>query len=234
LGDTRPIREADVWLNMGRNLSRQPEQESALTFLQRAYGVRRSATAEMQLGLQRGEQREVDGLAPTTLAPALQRRRVVGRVGEMTERLAQWAEEQGHVLDRLARLAPAAQEMVAQAIEKLRPVIEKAAERIQQRPERVAARTRDAEIQAAREELLALRMGAFAREQRVGSFNADPAREGLWQEKARVEEGRQRAGIGALSQLELQRVLRQAKSIERDHEAERNTVRQSRGMSMGR
>jgi hypothetical protein len=116
---------------MGRKLSRQPEQESALSVLERAHGVRRSAAAEMQRGLQRREQREVDGLVPTTLAPAMQRRRMVGRVAEMSGRLTQWTEERGHVPDRLARLAPKTQEVVAQAIEKLRPVILQAAEQIQ-------------------------------------------------------------------------------------------------------
>jgi hypothetical protein len=234
MGDTRPTREADVWLNMGRNLSRQPEQESALSVLQRAHEVRRSATAEMQLGLQRSEQREAEGLAPTTLAPALQRRRVVGRMAEMTERLTRWTEEQGLVLDRLARLAPAAQEMVAQAIEKLRPVIQQAAERIQQRPERVAARKRTAEIKAARDELLAVRMWVFEREQRAGSFYVDPVRESQWQKKTRNEEDKQRADIDALSQPELHRSLQQAKSTEREHEAKIRATEQSRGMSLGR
>jgi hypothetical protein len=164
LGDTRPIREADVWLNMGRNLSRQPEQETALSFLHRTHGVRRSATAEMQLGLQRSEQRAVDGLTPTTLAPALQRRRVVGRVAEMTERLARWTEGQGHFLERLGRLAPKTQEVVNRTIEKLQPIIQQAAERIQQRLNRAAAQKRKAALQAARREPLAVRTRAFDRE----------------------------------------------------------------------
>ena len=51
LGDMRPIRDGDVWANMARNLSRQPEQEGALAFLERAHGVRRQATATLQAGL---------------------------------------------------------------------------------------------------------------------------------------------------------------------------------------
>ena len=45
LGDMRPIAEADVWANMGRNLSRQPKVMSALEFLERrgTCGVRRPA-----------------------------------------------------------------------------------------------------------------------------------------------------------------------------------------------
>ena len=33
LGDQRLVRDADVWANMARNLSRQPEKASALAFL---------------------------------------------------------------------------------------------------------------------------------------------------------------------------------------------------------
>jgi len=234
LGDTRPIREADVWLNMGRNLSRQPEQESALSVLERAHGVRRSACAEMQRGLQRSEQREVDGLAPTTLAPALQRRRVVGRVAEMAGRLVQWTEEQGHVLDRLARLAPKTQEMVAQTIEKLRPMIQQAAERVQQRPERVAARQRETKMNAAREELLGLRMQVFEREQRAGRGYIPPGLEAQLAERAHAEDVRQRQMIRALGEPELRRTLRQAKSLEREQEAQDRAPGRSRGMGMER
>jgi hypothetical protein len=234
LGDTRPIREADVWLNMGRNLSRQPEQESALSVLERAHGLRRSAAAEMQRGLQRREQREVDGLAPTTLAPALQRRRVVERVAEMAGRLAQWTEEQGHVLDRLARLAPKTQEVVAQAIEKLRPMIQQAAERIQQRPERVAARQREAKMNAAREELLGLRMQAFEREQRAGRGYIPPGLEAQLADRSQAEDVRQRQMIRALGEPELRRSLRQAKATEHEREAHDRAPSRSRGMGMER
>ena len=126
MGDTRLIHEGDVWANMGRNLSRQPEQEGALAFLERAHAVRRSATAALQAGLQPSEQRQVEGLAPTTAAAAMQRRRVVARVADMAERLAAWTGEQGAVLDGLARLGPALQDAVAQVVERLRPAVKQA------------------------------------------------------------------------------------------------------------
>jgi len=234
LGDTRPIREADVWLNMGRNLSRQPEQESALAFLQKAHAVRQVATATLQAGLQPAEQRAADGLVPATLAPALQQRRIVVRVSEMAERLGRWTEEQGVVLDRLRHLAPTTQEMVAQAFERLRPMIEKAAERIQQRPERVALRKQIAEIHAAREALLAVRMREFERAQRIGIFYVDPAREGQLQEKARVEEARERVGISHLSLPELHRSLQQHEYADNERDKQSRALVQSRGPSPGR
>jgi hypothetical protein len=188
----------------------------------------------MQMGLRRSEQREVDGLTPTTLAPAMQRRRVVGRVAEMTERLGRWTEEQGHVLDRLARLAPKTQEMVAQAIEKLRPVIEKAAERIQQRPERMAARKQEVEMNAARAELLALRMRAFEQEQRAGSFYIAPARERQRESAMQTQEGKERTLIHALDRSELLRVLQREKTSEIDRRAQIEPPIRAKGISLGR
>jgi hypothetical protein len=152
----------------------------------------------------------------------------------MTERLARWSEEQGHVFGGLGCLAPKTQAMAARAIEKLRPVMQQAAERIQSRPERVAARKRDAEMDVARKELLELRMRAFQREQRAGTFYVDPVREKQWKEKARAEEERQRAGIGALSGPDLQRSLRQAKGVEREREAQSGAPSRSRGMGLER
>jgi hypothetical protein len=45
LGDPRPIREADVWVNMARNLARAPEKASALDFLEQARDLRRGPGA---------------------------------------------------------------------------------------------------------------------------------------------------------------------------------------------
>ncbi len=107
LGDPRPIREADVWANMARNLARQPEMPAALDFLERAHRVQRSAARALQAGLQPAEQREAEGLAKTTLAHTWQRHRVVVRVAEMTDRLGDLAREQSMALEALGRLVPA-------------------------------------------------------------------------------------------------------------------------------
>ena len=66
--------------------------------------MRRSATAALQAGLQPAEQRQTEGLAPTTLAGRLQRRRIATRVAAMAERLGAWVGEQGAALGGLARL----------------------------------------------------------------------------------------------------------------------------------
>jgi hypothetical protein len=92
LGDPRPVREADVWANVARNLSRQPEKASALAFLERAKALHRGAAGSMQHGLQPAEQRKHEGRDPTTLGRTLQRKRraenagrVVGAAKEPTQ-----------------------------------------------------------------------------------------------------------------------------------------------------
>lgn len=144
LGDVRPIREGDLWANIGRNLSRQPEQEGALAFLKRAHRLRQGATAALQAGLQPAEQRQADGLAPTTVASRMQRRRVAAQVAAVAEQLGAWAGEQGAALGGLARLGPAVQGAVVQAVQRLTPALQQSAGRIRQRPEQVAARQRQA------------------------------------------------------------------------------------------
>ena len=119
LGDLRPIRDGDVWANIARNLSRQPEQEGALAFLERAHGVRRRATMTMQAGLQAAEQRAADGQPATTLAARMEDRRVAARVGVATLQLGLWAGQQAAALDGLARLAPAVRDAAARAVASL-------------------------------------------------------------------------------------------------------------------
>jgi hypothetical protein len=234
LGDMRPIRKSDVWLNMGRNLSRQPEPDSALGFLARAHEVRRGATAALQIGLQLGEQREVDGLQPTTLAQGREQLRVRDGVRAVAEQLAGWAEEQQHVVDKLAGIAPAAQAMVAKAVERLRPVIEAAVQRVWERAERVAARERAAEREVMRGELLAMRMRVFEREARPKGFYGDPDAAKQWATRAQAEEVRQRAGVLALPDQELRKALQSEVRTETVRDVEPIRIVRHSGPSIGR
>ncbi len=102
-------------------------------------------------------------MPPTTVASAMQRRRIVRRVAQTAGRLAAWTGEQGAAIDGPARLAPAIQEAVARIASVLQPTIRQAGERIYRRPEKVKARRKGAKIAAARDELLGLRMTAFRR-----------------------------------------------------------------------
>jgi len=148
LGDPRPIREADVWANMARNLARQPDRPAALEFLERAHGVRRGAVHALQAGLQPAEQRAVEGLAKTTLAQTWQRRRVVERVTEMTERLGSLAREQSAALEALGRLAPAVHDAAMRALAVMQPVLQRVAEPWRERRRRVVARQPEQEHMA--------------------------------------------------------------------------------------
>lgn len=226
LGDPRPIREADVWANIGRNLSRQPEQDSALAFLERAHAVRRQATAALQAGLQPAEQRQAEGLEATTLAANLQRRRVAVRIGAMAEQLAAWTAEQKAVLDGLVRLAPKVQAAVTRAVEELRPVFQQAAKRLHDRPERVAARRRAAELAAAREQLVALRVEAFRRERPRQTLTILAVVLERQSQDARMEEARQREAVRILPELELRQALRQERDRHEEFERQREVQSQ--------
>jgi hypothetical protein len=113
-------------------------------------------------------------------------------------------------------------------------MIQQAAERIQQRPERVAARQRETRMNAAREELLGLRMQVFEREQRAGRGYIPPGLEAQLADRAQAEGVRQRQEIRALGEPELRQSLRQAKSLERERETQDRAPSRSRGMGMQR
>jgi hypothetical protein len=102
LGDTRPIRESDVWANIARNLSRQPEQESALAFMERAHRVRRDATTAMQIGFQRIEQRIVQNEKPSLLASRAQQRRTLSSISKLAQ---EWRSHLGRFSSIVADLS---------------------------------------------------------------------------------------------------------------------------------
>jgi hypothetical protein len=133
LGDTRSIRQTDIWANVARNLSRQPEQESALAFMERAHQVRRDATTALQIGLQMIEQRIVQNKEPTTFARNAQRRRTVAPVGQIANRLKIWVQDQAHVISSLGQLAVAIRQGAFGADVELRPNLQPIIERIRAR-----------------------------------------------------------------------------------------------------
>lgn len=125
LGDQRPVREADVWANMARNLSRQPEKASALAFLDRAQQVRRGTVRSLQAGLQPAEQRRHEGREGTTLHQTFEQRRRKGGIARAAERMDQAAARRPRALDRLAAIRPAVRDAVVQGLERLRPTLER-------------------------------------------------------------------------------------------------------------
>jgi hypothetical protein len=216
LGDSRIIREADVWANMGRNLARTPQKASALDFLERARDVRRGAIRSLQAGLQPGEQRQAEGLEKTKLTAILQRRAAVPRLTATAEQLQQVVAEHGLVLQRLSGVAQAVREMVRHAMQATYPLLQQAVQQIRQRREFAALRI----------SLLDERMAAW---QRTKPQDATP-------EDERAVRRRQQQEIAAIPDAQLQQVVaaeRQRQEAERQKAEREAAPVPSRGMSFG-
>lgn len=66
LGNVEPITESDVWANVGRNLSRQPEKELATALLEAAHTVNTGTIRDLATAFQPIQQREAEGREGTT------------------------------------------------------------------------------------------------------------------------------------------------------------------------
>lgn len=141
LGDLRPLREVDVWENMGRNLSRTPEKSSALAFLERATNVRRGAVRDLQAGLQPAEQRTAEGKERTTLKGNLKTTRRSRRLEKVTEASKR----------QQARVRPKVHKAVKENAGKMRPVLDQA--------RRAAAHAREQIGKAVDKQMARLRSG---------------------------------------------------------------------------
>jgi len=117
IGDLRQVNAADMQDNMARNLSRQPEKESALSFMERAEKLHRETLVGFQNGLQAGEQRALGGLSPTTLHQQLAEQRQIGVI----ERLLQHLERPLALLEKLGQTIKLAIEGGRQEIEQKTP-----------------------------------------------------------------------------------------------------------------
>ena len=74
LGNVEPISESDVWANVGRNLSRQPEKELATALLEAAHTVNVGTVRDLATAFQPMQQREAEGREGTTFHHAKGRR----------------------------------------------------------------------------------------------------------------------------------------------------------------
>ena len=128
LGDFRPVREADVWENMARNLSRQPEKASALAFLERAKDVRRGAARAMQSGLQPAEQRQHEGQERTTLHRSFRDARGRTRAADAAERMGRMQGHRTHILGRLSEMRPMVRDAISQGMSRVCPALRWAAD----------------------------------------------------------------------------------------------------------
>lgn len=75
LGNVEPITEEQVWANVARNLSRQPEKELATDLLDRAHKVHTGTVRSLATAFQPRQQREAEGREGTTLHRTFSQRR---------------------------------------------------------------------------------------------------------------------------------------------------------------
>lgn len=75
LGNVEPISEEQVWANVARNLSRQPEKELATDLLDRAHEVHTGTVRSLATAFQPRQQREAEGREGTTLHRTFAQRR---------------------------------------------------------------------------------------------------------------------------------------------------------------
>jgi hypothetical protein len=85
LGEHRPIREHDIWRNIGENLSRTPEKATALDLLGRATGLRRGGLRGLQVAGERQERQQAMGIDLHHARELHQKRRLAQKMDRLTE-----------------------------------------------------------------------------------------------------------------------------------------------------
>jgi phage/plasmid primase-like uncharacterized protein len=98
------IREA--WNNLGKNLQRQAEKESALAMLEGAVQAKRSSVQTLQRTLRRHEAREAEGSSATTVRETQAAGEVRQAIPGMADAIAAVAAQQSAVADGIASLTP--------------------------------------------------------------------------------------------------------------------------------
>ena len=227
LGDPRPVREADVWANVARNLSRQPEPSSALGFLERARLGQQGAARALQQGLRPLERREAEGLERATLSRTFLRRRMTAQVIQLIEPLQALAKGRARKLGELSQAMWAAWQSVIEIGPAIGWSVREAAERIGKDPERV--RRKQKEVQQ-NQELEAIR--ARLLRERTVQWWLEANRDWRMHEGRKVSEARQARGneaearmqaeIAALSEADLRRIEAKRKSEELTRRLEQN------------
>ena len=128
LGDPRPIRAADLWMNWARNISRTPEKLNATDLVREADEARRAAARDFLKGMARHEARLERGGQGSVLARHFERERARTQAAESD---FAWAFAAGnrhatHTVARLGRVATAVRQAVTAQLRCARPLIERA------------------------------------------------------------------------------------------------------------
>lgn len=116
LGDRRPVTRSDILDNMARNLSRQPEKESATNLIEKAANLRRGSIHEVQKTLEPMERREAAELPVANLKARSIARRLTRQLEERLPGLSDALRRQGERVAQLTRAGGAmAERLVAVA-----------------------------------------------------------------------------------------------------------------------
>lgn len=113
LGDRREVTRSDVVENVIRNLSRQPEKESAVGMVERAANLRRGTIRAVQASLQPMEVRAAAQKPPTALAERIAHRRLTRALEARLPGLAERLRRHGETVAQLARAGTALAERLA-------------------------------------------------------------------------------------------------------------------------
>jgi hypothetical protein len=225
LGDTRLVRETDVWANMARNLARQAEAPSALVFLERARCVHQGAAEALQQGLQPSEQREADGQVRATLGQTFGRRRIVGQIIRLVDPLRELARDQAEKVAGLAHAVSTTLRAVVEMAPEIQSSIWQVAARLGADPERIRRRKiedqRRQELDAIRARLLSEAMNKWQAKLDWSPHEHSRITEAR-QARGKEEEARMKAEIAALTEPELRKIEAQWKQAEARRAAEQD------------
>jgi hypothetical protein len=220
LGDTRLIRATDVWANVARNLSRQAEAPSALSFLEQARQVRLEAVHALQQGLQPLEQRMAEGQGPV-LAESFARRRLASQVAQLVQPVQAFAQSQAERLAGLVRFVSTTWQAFAEIGPGIQMRVRQAAARRADDPERIKQRQleeqKQQEFDAIRARLLQERMAAWRRNKGYDwlAYDAKHRRDAQAREETRIK-----AEIAVIPEPELLKIDAEWKGDERKRQAE--------------
>ncbi|HTU54094.1 MAG TPA: MobF family relaxase [Acetobacteraceae bacterium] len=113
LGDRREVTRNDVVSNVIRNLSRQPEKESAIGMVERAANLRRGTIRVVQTSLQPIEARAAAQMPPSALPERFAHRRLTRALEDRLPGLAERLRRHGETVVQLARAGTALAEGLA-------------------------------------------------------------------------------------------------------------------------
>jgi hypothetical protein len=102
LGDPRPVTRGDIFTNMTRNLSRQPEKVSALDLIEKAADLRRGTIHGVQKALHAMEEQTAAGVVPSYLPDRFEDSHISDII---EDRLPGLAEQLRRQIERMAELA---------------------------------------------------------------------------------------------------------------------------------